>query len=541
MATVFMKWLETEPGDYDRGIQFLTLGRLRRVHETIAERFADPETRVLEIGCGTGSLAAMMARKGAYVTGVDASKAMLDQAKLRIEQEQLGDRVELVQMDASQVGEKFEPASFNVIVSTLVFSELPPDEQAFVLQACAGLLAPGGTILLADEFVPVGRLHRIWYKLVRLPLVFVTWILTRTTTTALHHPEDLFRRTGFRPERLLTFLGGSLALYRLFPSDETAGEGALPPTVVGRLSHQPSLRTWLVDLWALLFRIIPPYPKVRPGIYAVGQPDRRSPVLVTGNFDLTVRRLVRDIDGSVDAWILVADSAGINVWCAAGGGYFTAEKVIAAVKSSHLDRVVDHHALILPQLCANGVDGWRIRREIGWGVHWGPAKAVDIPAYLAAHRKKTDAMRWVRFPAKDRMEMVTVTLGFYALLILVPVAIFWRGLFWPMAISMLGLSYFYGLVLPWLPGRDGLAKSVPLAAIALAGLFVYTRVFDPLSAPHMFNWAVGLTGLSVFSAAELQGMSPRMRGEQANWGWEAVIAAGLGLVYWLGPLALGWR
>jgi 2-polyprenyl-3-methyl-5-hydroxy-6-metoxy-1,4-benzoquinol methylase len=541
MATVFMKWLETEPADYDRGIQVLTLGRLRRVHQAIAERFAQRESRILEIGCGTGSLAAMMARKGAHVIGVDASQAMLDQAKRRIEEERLGERVEFVQIDASLIGERFDPGSFDVIVSTLVFSELPPDEQEFVLQACAGLLAPGGTILLADEFVPVGRFRRLWYTLIRLPLVFVTWILTRTTTAALSHPDDLFRRTGFRPERLLTFLGGSLALYRLFPADAAAGEGVLPVTVVGRLSHETNLRTRLFDLWALFFRIIPPYPKVRPGLYAIGSPDRASPVLVTGNFDLTVRRLVQAIDGAVDAWILVADSAGINVWCAAGGGYFTAEKVIAAVKSSHLDQVVDHHALVLPQLCANGVDGWRIRREIGWGVHWGPAKAVDIPAYLANHRKKTDAMRWVRFPAKDRMEMVTVTLGFYALLILVPVAIFWRALFWPIAISLLGLSYFYGLVMPWLPGRDGLAKSVPLTVIALTGLLVYTRLFDPMAAPHMFNWALGLTGLSVFSAAELQGMSPRMRGEQANWGWEAVIAAGLGLVYWLGPLALGWR
>ena len=52
---------------------------------------------------------------------------------------------------------------------------------------------------------------------------------------------------------------------------------------------------------------------------------------------------------------------------------------------------------------------------------------------------------------------------------------------------------------------------------------------------------VGLTGLSVFTGAELQGMSPLMRGEQANWGWEAVIGLVLGAVYWLVPLVLGWR
>ncbi len=311
--------------------------------------------------------------------------------------------------------------------------------------------------------------------------------------------------------------------------------------MTGRLRHRVTLRTLLLDLGCYFFALSRPYPKVRTGLYAVGHPNSSSPVLVTGNFDLTVRRLVQAIDGKVNVWVLVADSAGINVWCAAGGGYFTAEKVIAAVKSSHLNEVVRHHALILPQLCANGVDGWRIREETGWGVHWGPARAADIPAYLADKRKKTDAMRWVRFPLKDRLEMVTVTLGFYALLILLPVFIFWRDLFWPITASLLGLSYFYAVVHPWLPGRDGLYKSIPLAGIALAGLFIYAVLWGPLPAQQIFHWGIGLTALSVFSAAELQGMSPLMRGEQANWGYEAVIGLALGAIYWLVPLAIGWR
>ena len=268
--------------------------------------------------------------------------------------------------------------------------------------------------------------------------------------------------------------------------------------------------------------------------------ESRSPVLVTGNFDLRVRRLVRAIDGKVDAWVLVADSAGINVWCGAGGGYFTGEKVIAAVRSFGLERAVDHRALILPQLCANGVDGWQIRRETGWGVHWGPVRAEDIPAYLAGGREKTDAMRWVRFPLQDRLEMVTVTLGLYALLILLPVFLFWRQQFWSIAASMAGLAYFYAIVHPWLPGQDGLAKSLPLALIALAGLFAYTTLWAPLPTLYLFHWVVGLIGLSVFTGAELQGMSPLMRGEQANWGREAIIGLGLVAIYWLVPLAMGW-
>jgi hypothetical protein len=137
--------------------------------------------------------------------------------------------------------------------------------------------------------------------------------------------------------------------------------------------------------------------------------------------------------------------------------------------------------------------------------------------------------------------MVTVTLGFYGLIILIPVAIFWRGLFWSVFFSLVGLSYFYAVVHPWLPGRDGLRKSLPLALIALAGLATYILLWDPLPWPRVFNWSLGLIGLSVFTAAELQGMSPLMRGEQANWGWEVAIGGAIGLTYWLLPLVLGWR
>ena len=541
MATVFMKWLETSPKDYDRGIQLLTLGKIQRIKEKIANNYIREGLHILEIGCGTGTLTAMMAARGADITAIDAAPAMLAEAEKKVAAKGLADHVTFKYMDAALIGDRFPSATFDLIVSTLVFSELPPDEQIFVLEACKNLLAPAGRLLLADEVIPASRLSRLLFYLVRLPLTLLTWLLTRTTTTALRNFDALLARTGFQARTVTSHLGGSLILYDILPAEVTQFEASLPPTVIGTLQHRVTPRTLLLDLWLLFFRIIPPYPKVRTGLYAVGQPDNTSPVLVTGNFDLTVRRLVKAIDGQVSVWVLVADSAGINVWCAAGGGYFTAEKVIAAVKSSHLDEVVRHHALVLPQLCANGVDGWRIRKETGWGVHWGPARAVDIPAYLAGKRKKTDKMRWVKFPLKDRLEMVTVTLGFYALLILLPVFIFWRSLFWPISFSLFGLSYFYAVVHPWLPGHDGLYKSIPLTLIALTGLFIYTTLWHPLPAVNLFHWVVGLTGLSVFTGAELQGMSPLMRGEQANWGWEAIIGLALGAIYWLAPLALGGR
>ncbi len=568
MATVFMKWLETSPQDYDRGIQLLTLGRLMSLKKQISRDYVWPGIRVLEIGCGTGTLTQLMAEQGAVVTGIDASPIMLAEAEAKIAASGLAGQVTLQQMDATLIGDKFEPASFDLIVSTLVFSELPVDTQKFVLAACRILLAENGRILIADEVIPQNKLARLLFYLIRLPLAFITWLLTRTTTLALHDFASLLAESGFKSHRAASHLGGTLVLFEaavpesmaLKPAGKNGLEIAtcclpcavqsmtappqaveLLPGVAGRLHHRVTWRTILKDVWALFFRIIPPYPKFQPGLYAIGQPDETSPVLVTGNFDLTVRRVVKAVDGRIQAWLLVADSAGINVWCAAGGGYFTAEKVIAAVQSSHLAEIVTHHALILPQLAANGVDGWKIREETGWGVHWGPAKAVDIPAYLDAKRKKTDAMRWVQFPLKDRLEMATVTLGFYGLLILLPVLIFWRHLFWPVTAVLLGLSYFYAIVHPWLPGRDGLQKSIPLTLIALVGLGVWTAVFAPLPPQQLFNWAITLTAFSVFAAAEMQGMSPLMRGEQANWGWEAIIGAVLAAIYWLVPFVFHWR
>ncbi|MFQ5460968.1 MAG: corrinoid protein-associated methyltransferase CpaM, partial [Anaerolineae bacterium] len=502
MATVFMKWLEANAADYDRGIRLLTLGRLTALQRTLVREFVAPGITVLEIGCGTGALAASMAEAGAEVTGIDSSEAMLAEARGRLGRTAVADRVKLAHMDATVVADHFDVGTFDLIVASLVLSELPSGERSHVLSACRRLLAPQGRLLVIDEVVPEGRLNRVAYRLVRWAMALVTWLLTRASTHVLSDLPQTLERTGYRSRRAASALAGSLVLVAAEAVPSSAALEALPPQVAGRLRHRVTLRTLLTDIWALFFRIIPPYPKVTPGLYAIGEPGPGDPVLVTGNFDLTVRRLLRALDRQVDCWLLVADSAGINVWCAAGGGFFTADKVIAAVKSSRLDEVVNHHALILPQLCANGVDGWRLRRELGWGVHWGPARARDIPAYLAGHRKKTDAMRWVDFPLPARLEMVTATLGFYGLLILVPLALVARPLFWPTLVAMLGLSYFYAVAEPWLPGRDGLSKSVPLALIALAGLAVYTRAWDPTSAASLFNRGLGIVALAVFTGAE---------------------------------------
>jgi ubiquinone/menaquinone biosynthesis C-methylase UbiE len=524
---------------YDRGISLLTLGRLGWLWDRVVEDFIRPGIRVLELGCGTGGLTRRMAEAGADVIAIDVSPSMLSIAMDVAEEEGIAGRIQFKRLDAVQMEDHITEASFDIVVSSLMMSELTPQERALVLETCVDLLIPNGKLVLLDEVIPHGIFKRLMYYLLRVPLTILTWILTRTITYPLRDVETLLEHHGYKVDRVTSTLNGSLCIFSASPPSQSIT--ARVSRRHERLRHQVSLRTVLIDLWALFFRIIPPYPKVKAGLYAIGHPTSDSPVLVTGNFDLTIRRIVKVLDGRLSAWLLVVDSAGINVWCAAGGGFLTSDKIISGIRMSRLEDTVTHRNLILPQLSAVGVNGTDIREKTDWNVQWGPVRAEDIPGFLESGFQKTDAMRTVTFPISNRLEMVSGTLGFYGLLLLVPIAIFWRHILLPTAIALVILSFFYAIVMPWLPGKDGLRKGVPLTGMAIVGVIVYSLLWDSIPAIEMFHRVMGITALSIFIAGEFQGMSPLMRGEQANWVPEALIAVLLGLIYWLFPIIFGWR
>lgn len=144
-----------------------------------------------------------------------------------------------------------------------------------------------------------------------------------------------------------------------------------------------------------------------PGLRRVGDPGPGPPVLVTGNYALTVRRLERQLRGR-HVWLLVANSRGINVWCAAGGGHFTDHDVIAAIRAGRLSERVDHRRLVLPQLAATGIEPRRIQEATGFEGRWGPARLEDLPEFLDRGCKVKKSHRVVRFPAWERAEMATM-------------------------------------------------------------------------------------------------------------------------------------
>ncbi|MCK5052708.1 MAG: class I SAM-dependent methyltransferase, partial [Anaerolineales bacterium] len=185
MATVFMRWLERRPADYDRGIRLLTLGRLEAMHQLIVEELIHEGTRVLEIGCGTGALTVAMAKAGSKVSAIDISSGMLAEAAKRIKKEDVEEHVDLRRMDAVMIDELFDPQSFDLIVSSLALSEMTERGRRFILKAARKLLAPAGKLAVLDEVRPASGASRLLFTIVRAPLQLLTWLLTRTTTHPL--------------------------------------------------------------------------------------------------------------------------------------------------------------------------------------------------------------------------------------------------------------------------------------------------------------------------------------------------------------------
>ena len=215
--------------------------------------------------------------------------------------------------------------------------------------------------------------------------------------------------------------------------------------------------------------------RVEPGLYSLGSPTADSPVFVTANYTLSFDALRSALAG-VSCHILVLDTVGINVWCAAGKGTFGTDELVHRIEATHLDEVVRHRSLILPQLGAAGVAAHQVKGRSGFQVEYGPVQAVDLPDYLQAH-KATPDMREVRFDLRDRLILIPVELV-AALLPMIGLAValyFLAGGLWESlaAISaILAGVVVFPILLPWLPTHDFSTKGFILGGLVALIFFV---------------------------------------------------------------------
>lgn len=148
---------------------------------------------------------------------------------------------------------------------------------------------------------------------------------------------------------------------------------------------------------------------VSPGLYGIGSPDPDSEVLVTANYKLSFDHL-RSALGDVSAWILVLDTRGVNVWCAAGKKTFSTRELVNRIKAVPLEKLVAHKRVIVPQLGATGVSARQVKTQSGFRVVYGPVRASDIPLFLNTGRKAEKSMRQVTFPLFERFVLTPVEL-----------------------------------------------------------------------------------------------------------------------------------
>lgn len=196
---VYMKILESQPRRYDRGIALLSFGQSEKTKKRLVIDNVRSGDRVLDIGCGTGTATIMAANKGTNVTGFDISAPMLAVARDKVTAASLSDRIELIEMGVSGM-DRFANASYDVVMSTLAFSEFSIDEQIYALDHTYRILRPGGLLVIADEVKPTTFGKRLLHNAVRLPLLALTFALTQTTTHSVDGLTERIRTTGFRVE-----------------------------------------------------------------------------------------------------------------------------------------------------------------------------------------------------------------------------------------------------------------------------------------------------------------------------------------------------
>ena len=266
---------------------------------------------------------------------------------------------------------------------------------------------------------------------------------------------------------------------------------------------------------------------VDPGLYALGRPDEKCPVLVTANYKMSFDRLRKALPGR-NAWILVLDTKGINVWCAAGKGTFGTAELVARVGSSGLERVVSHREVILPQLSAPGVAAHQVRKLSGFKGVFGPIRAEDLPSFMDNGMKATTEMRSKTFTTWERFVLIPVELvdALKGAVIAAAAFLVLSGILGPSGLWDNALSYgahaaqailvavFAGailtpLFLPWLPGRAFSLKGL-VPGLACAFLLILYQWHNPVTWPkvlEMIAWLLLVPALSTYLSMNFTGAS----------------------------------
>lgn len=266
---------------------------------------------------------------------------------------------------------------------------------------------------------------------------------------------------------------------------------------------------------------------IDPGLYAIGSPTNTSDVFVTANYKMSFDKLRSAMSG-INAWILVLNTDGINVWCAAGKRTFGTAELVNKITANRLTDVVTHRNLIVPQLGAPGISAHDVKKQTGFKVIYGPIRSTDLPAFIESGYKATPEMRKKNFPFTERLVLVPMELipSIKYMAIILPVIFILSGLFGTgsflhnaMTNSQFPIIMLFGglvagtiitpAALPWLPGKAFSFKAMAaglMTALVIYGIFL---IFSPnvLQAGLVLSMCLLAAGLSSFLGMNFTGAS----------------------------------
>ncbi|MBW1789349.1 MAG: acetyl-CoA synthase subunit gamma [Deltaproteobacteria bacterium] len=297
---------------------------------------------------------------------------------------------------------------------------------------------------------------------------------------------------------------------------------------------------------------------IDPGLYALGSPDADSPVLATANYKMSFDRLRESLAGR-SAWILVLDTDGINVWCAAGKGTFGTDELVHRIQSSRMEKVVSHRVVILPQLGGPGIAAHEVKKSVGFKVIYGPIRSDDLAAFLDNGMKASPPMRRKTFAMRERFALIPVEMvgALKWVVLLSPVFFVLGGLVGPLDFrtgawghglplvlilfgALIAGAILTPLFLPWLPGRAFSVKGFTMGVIlsgALAALWTAGGVSRP-GALEILSWVVLGSALSAYLAMNFTGASTytSLSGVRKEMKWAVPIEIGgafVGICLWV--------
>ncbi|MBW2563524.1 MAG: methyltransferase domain-containing protein [Deltaproteobacteria bacterium] len=495
---IFMKILEKRPERYNMGINILSGGHAKKIRKQIVHTYVEAGMEILDIGCGTGSLLIDAAKAGANATGLDISKGMLAVAQKGIANNGVKDRITLHNAGVVEIDSLFEENSFDLIISTLVFSELYSEEKALALHQIKKLLKPDGTLVIAVEVQPRKPLKKIIHFIVRFLLTVLTYIIAQTGTKPFVRISEEITESGLNiTSEDRSFLDSFIIISAKKSTDDGPDKIVLPGT-----KKPEDDFSFIKSIWDFIGRWFPN--PVEPGLRIIGKADRNSPVILTSNFHLTVRRVEKSLKGE-NVFLLVTPANGINVWCASCGGELNTHSVITAIKTSRINERVDHHQIILPQFSAPGIDRELLKKETGRTGLFGPAYSKNIPLFLK-NRKTVFEHNKVDFSLLFRLEMllsmnfiVWIGIGIITLLIEPDMFFPLSSFFW-----ITGFVLYAGF--PLIPGNSGWLKAAILSIIEVVAIAMFS-VFI-LHMPIFSHWKIMIiaSAINIWLGFDLRGI-----------------------------------